>query len=74
MSHSARIDVAGRATGIGTNARLHVPQDDVATYRVFITVPRADVTAETMELVFVVEAPWSGEVTRYETTFRGPAR
>jgi cytochrome c oxidase accessory protein FixG len=71
---SARIDVAGQASGIGTNARLQVPQDDVATYRVFVTVPRNDVTAETMDLVFVVEAPWSGEIARYETNFRGPAR
>ncbi|MCP4330135.1 MAG: cytochrome c oxidase accessory protein CcoG [Alphaproteobacteria bacterium] len=68
----ARLDVSGQTTGTGTNARLQVGQDDVATYRVFVTVPRDDVASESTDLVFIVEAPWSGETTRYKTVFRGP--
>ena len=71
---SARIAVAGQVSGLGTNARLQVPQDDVATYRVFVTVPDGEISSDVMDLTFVVEAPWSGEFTRTESVFRSPER
>jgi cytochrome c oxidase accessory protein FixG len=70
----AKIAVAGQVQGIGTNARLAVPQDDVATYRVFVTVPRDAISSDETPLTFVVEAPWSEETARYRTVFRGPEK
>lgn len=70
----ARIDIAGQSSGIGTNARVRVPQDDVASYRVFVTAPRDNLAGETTDLTFVVKVPSSGETVRYDTVFRGPVR
>jgi len=68
----ARLDVAGQASGLGTNARLAVGLDTTASYRVYVTVPRDGVSTESTDLTFVVTATSSGETERYETVFRGP--
>ena len=48
--------------------------DGVSTHQVYVTLPRAAVTAETTDVTFVVNDASTGEVTRADTVFRGPPR
>jgi hypothetical protein len=48
--------------------------DGVSTHQVYVTLPRAAVTAETTDVTFVVTDASTGEVTRADTVFRGPRR
>ena len=46
----------------------------MSTHQVYVTLPRAAVTAEAMGVTFVVTDASTGEVTRADTVFRGPRR
>ena len=70
----ARIDVAGQASGIGSNVRLRAPQDNVAAYRLYVTVPPENVSGQTMDLKFRLKASSSDEEVTYDSVFRSPAK
>jgi polyferredoxin len=47
--------------------------DAVTSYRVFVTAPRAEVTAEALPLTMVLNQQPTGASAAHETVFRGPA-
>jgi cytochrome c oxidase accessory protein FixG len=60
--------------GSGRTVSLTAPPDGVATYHVFVHLPRTAVPADRNELELTLEDLDTGAVTTYETVFRGPKR
>lgn len=60
--------------GQADDPRLAVEPDSVATYRIFVQMPRAAVTSESIDVGFMVQAEQDGEIARYRSVFRGPGR
>ena len=73
-----RLDGVPQATfsvlGQADDPRLGVAPDSVATYRIFVQMPRAEVTLESIDIGFVLQSEQDGEVARYRSVFRGPGR
>ena len=61
----------GSSTG---SAILEAAADSVASYRLYLKLPRDAVTADHMTFTFTLTDPESGETARVETVFRGPAQ
>ena len=53
---------------------LDVGQDEVASYRIFVTAPRDQIQPGSTPLIFVLTDTASGETKRYKTVFRGPEK
>ena len=53
-------------------AILEADADSVASYRIYLRLPREVVTDDTLTFYFTLTDPDSGEVARNETVFRGP--
>lgn len=53
---------------------LSAPPDGVGTHRVYLRLPRAAVTGESMDVTLLLTDVASGETTRHEAVFRGPKR
>jgi polyferredoxin len=68
-----RLSVVGQPSH-GATLTLPVPPDGVATHRIFLQLPRAEVETEVNELTFQLEDPRSGKVATVDTIFRGPGR
>ena len=73
-----RLEGAPQATfsvlGLTDGQPLAVAPDSIATYRIFVQMPRAAVTSESIDVGFVVRADGDGEIARYRSVFRGPGR
>lgn len=68
----ATIAVAGAGQEGQTDAqRLTAAPDMVATYRIFVTVPRASLQAASQPLAFTLTSA-AGETASYQTVFMGP--
>ena len=61
----------GEGEGIGS-AILEAEPDSVASYRLYLRLPREAVEKELLSFTFTLTDPDSGEVARKETVFRGP--
>ena len=70
---SARLAVQG-VEGAGETVSLAAPPDGVATYHVFVLLPRSEVPGERNDLELTLKDLDSGSVTTYGTIFRGPKR
>ena len=66
-----RLSVLGQ-DGHGDGVRLRAPPDGVATYHVFVQLPRAAVTREQSDLTFELQDADGGPVGTFATIFRGP--
>ena len=51
---------------------LKAEADSVAVYRVYVTMPRADVAGDSTPLSFLLRDRDSDEEARYTSVFRGP--
>ena len=60
--------------GRGEAVKLVAPPDGVATYHVFLQLPRAAVTSELSDLTFVLEDTDTEQATEFRSVFRGPKR
>ncbi|MGQ9368124.1 cytochrome c oxidase accessory protein CcoG [Azospirillum sp. ST 5-10] len=68
----ARLAVAGEGQGAeAARVRLSAAPDTVATYRIFVTAPRADVPRASRPLNFTLTSA-TGETATYETVFMAP--
>ena len=68
---SAHLAVQG-VEGGGPAVPLSAPPDGVATYHVFVQLPRSEVPGEQNELELTLKDLGTGRVTTYGTIFRGP--
>ena len=84
-AHDYRLAVAGPAnaqasivgagaTDDGSNLWLSAKPDSVATYRTYVSAPRAAIGAESIPIVFSLRETESGETAEYHSVFLGPAR
>jgi hypothetical protein len=55
-------------------ATVTVGPDRLASFRVFLTVPAADVRGESAQVTFVVSDTASGDQAVYDSVFRGPSK
>ncbi len=58
--------------GHGDSVRLRAPPDGVATYHVFLQLPRAAVTREQSDLTFELQDADGAPIGSFATIFRGP--
>jgi cytochrome c oxidase accessory protein FixG len=67
---------AMRVGGDAANETPHLPvgPDQVASFRIFVTVPPGVLTEESLPLTMKIVDPATGVATTEETAFRGPAR
>jgi cytochrome c oxidase accessory protein FixG len=70
----ARLAVQGVEGGSGETVSLAAPPDGVASYHVFVQLPRSEVPDERNDLELTLKDLDSGSVTTYGTIFRGPKR
>jgi cytochrome c oxidase accessory protein FixG len=68
----AELTVIGFQEAPATSATVPVAGDTVGSFRVFVRVPRAGVTDESMALTLVATDATTGAVVRQDTIFRGP--
>ena len=84
-AHDYRLGVAGPgnaqtsvvgagASDDGANLWLSAKPDSVATYRIYVSAPRAVVAAESSPIVFSLRETESGETAEYHSVFLGPVR
>ncbi len=66
------LTVVGQEGEGAGSAVLEAEPDSVASYRVFLRLPREAVEAELLSFTFTLTDADSGEVARNETVFRGP--
>ncbi len=69
----ARLQLAGDQAE-RTTLLLEAPPDGVGTHRIYLKLPRATLSGESMDLTFVLTDVASGESRRFVSTFRGPRR
>ena len=67
-----RLTVVGQEGEGAGNAVLGAEPDSVASYRIFLRLPREVVTEDALTFTFTLTDPDSGEEVRNETVFRGP--
>ncbi len=75
-SRNARLSAVG-ASGDASDSDhvvLSAKPDSVATYRIFVTATRADVTGESTGLTFALRAESGSDSVRYNSVFFGPGR
>ncbi len=60
--------------GAGTALDLAAPPDGVGTHRVYLRLPREQVTAEVSNVAFLLTDTATGRSERFQTIFRGPKR
>jgi polyferredoxin len=70
---AAAMQVVGQDGGGRDKVTLKAKPDSVATYRVYVTLPRAELAGESTPLAFVLRDELRGEVAVYDAVFRGPA-
>ncbi len=70
----ARMRVEGQGPGSFEGAYLTAPPDGVATYRLFVTVPKDNITSDRLNFNFILTDRATGEKTVKSTLFRGPER
>jgi polyferredoxin len=68
----ATLAVVGQADDREGHATLAAKPDAVTTYRIYVTAPRAAVTAPSQPLAMILTDPADGVTVRHETVFRGP--
>jgi cytochrome c oxidase accessory protein FixG len=68
----ARFGVVGKQAEQVSSALLGAQPDTVATYRVYVQLPRGAVTDDTLPLDFVLTDSETGETARHGAVFRGP--
>ena len=71
----ADVKVVGENEAEGASSAGHISAspDSVATYRVYVTVPRASVAAASTPLTFQLTDTANGDKDAYKTVFLGPA-
>jgi cytochrome c oxidase accessory protein FixG len=69
----ATLAVIGQEAEAATRVALLANPDAVTSYRVFVTAPRAAITAEALPLTMVLNQQPTGASADHETVFRGPA-
>jgi cytochrome c oxidase accessory protein FixG len=69
----ARINVLGQG-GHGSTVTLAAPPDGVASYRIYVQLPRSAVTDEVQDITFTLEDLATGRSAEFESVFRGPAQ
>ncbi|OAN48023.1 cytochrome c oxidase accessory protein CcoG [Paramagnetospirillum marisnigri] len=67
----ATLDVVGGETN-ATKAELQVSRDSVGSFRIYVTVPAAQVTAKSLPITFVLEG--SSRTVKSESLFAGPEK
>ncbi len=67
------LTLAGQG-GASATLDLAAPPDGVGTHRVYLRLPREQVTAEVSDVTFVLTDTATGRSERFETIFRGPKR
>jgi cytochrome c oxidase accessory protein FixG len=67
------LTLAGQG-GAAASLDLLAPPDGVGTHRVYLRLPREQVTAEVSNVTFVLTDTTTGRSEGFETTFRGPKR
>ncbi len=70
----AEIRVVGHEGAEGRSAVLAAEPDSVATFRVYLTLPRAALTGESLPAIFALTDGARGETALRQTVFRGPAK
>ncbi len=70
----AALNVVGLGETDADTVLLSADPDSVATYQVFVRVPRAEVKGASAPATFTLSDPSRGERVVYETVFRGPER
>jgi len=71
---SPNLTVVGQEGEGAGRAVLEAEPDSVASYQIYLRLPREAVEEETLYFTFTLTDPDSGEVARNETVFRGPKR
>jgi cytochrome c oxidase accessory protein FixG len=66
--------VLGYSGGTPEQVLLSAKPDSVATFRVFVTLPRDSLDSDSLPLAFLLQDHERGEEVLHETVFRGPAR
>ena len=70
----AAMRVVGQEDADSDHVTLAARPDGVATYRIYVRVPRGVVRGESMPVTFALRDAAGGEVAYHGTVFRGPAR
>jgi len=68
----ANLSVVGVEEAGGASAVLPAAPDDVATYKLYLSVPPGTLESSVEEVVFQLTNRATGETVRHETVFRGP--
>ncbi|MCG8357083.1 MAG: cytochrome c oxidase accessory protein CcoG [Kiloniellales bacterium] len=71
---NASLSVVGQETADAEAIRLEAEPDSVASYRVYISMPRDDIPEPATPFTFVLTEHESGDVARPDSVFRGPLR
>ncbi len=64
---------SGQTTSANADIRLETRPDSVATFKVYVTVPRAALSGETKAFTFRLRDAATGATTSHTTTFHGPS-
>ena len=70
----ASVSVLGQEEADAAPVKLEANPDTVASYRVFVTAPRAAVGEGSMDVTFELTETVSGETAKHESIFRGPEK
>ena len=68
------MQVIGQDSDARDRVTLGAKPDSVATYRIYVTLPREELAGESTPLAFILRDELRGEVAVYDAAFRGPAR
>ncbi len=71
---AAAMQVVGQDGGARDRVTLSARPNSVATYRVYVTLPRDELAGESTPLAFILRDELRGEVAVYDAAFRGPGR
>lgn len=69
---AAKMQVVGREGDSFARLNLGAQADGVATYTIYVRMPRSEMTQETLSFEFLLREVLSGDSARHETVFRGP--
>jgi len=68
------MQVVGQPGGAHETVVLNARADSVATFRVYVTLPKSKISGDTVPISFVLRDETSGEEAVYQASFRGPAK
>ena len=71
---ASALNVVGAATSADPEIHLEARPDTVATYRVYLTVPRDAISGEATTFVFRLRDTTTGSIVEQKAAFRGPAQ